>query len=219
MTRTATPARRHETLTLTIGGILAALLITAGAFLAYTPHTPQGGRLRDLNGNTVTFDPGTIPSPKIQRRMRATPGNSEHRLQIPAVGLNVPLGAMNMVNDIIEPPTFTSAYQIRNLGTTPPHAATGTVFIAMHSLRDGGVGPGNYLYNTATGKAKVSPGQHVTADGTTYTITATTTLSKTRIGSDDAVWADTPDRLVLITCLELPSGAPSVDNFVVTAEK
>jgi len=208
---------RSETL-ITAAALLVSLsLVVAG--VVGVLRTPRGHTLKDLAGNTVTFDPGNIPAPEQQRKMSPTPAQPGDRLIVSAVGLDVPLGALSAVDDEIEPPTFTSAYWIRNLGTTPSTPAAGTVFIAMHSLRNGGIGPGNYLYDTATGKSRVKAGQTATVNGINYTITGTTTIAKPLISADTGVWANTPNRLVMITCLELPNGAPSQDNFIVTATR
>ncbi|WP_051142770.1 class F sortase [Gryllotalpicola ginsengisoli] len=208
---------RSETLITTAALLVALALVVTG--VAGVIRTQHDHTLKDLAGNTVTFDPGTIPAPEQQHKMSPTPAQPGDRLIVSAVGLDVPLGSLSAVDNEIEPPTFTSAYWIRNLGTTPSTPAAGTVFIAMHSLRNGGIGPGNYLYDTATGHARVKPGQTATVNGINYTITGTTTIAKPLISADTGIWANTPNRLVMITCLELPNGAPSQDNFIVTATR
>lgn len=207
--------RRRERALLAVASAIAAAAVVAGAMMAAAPQ-PQTGP-RDLAGHHVAFDSGVLPPPDVQQRMRATSRIPDGRLHIPAVGLDVPLGAMDEVDNYVQPPTFTSAYWIRNLGTAPGTPDSGTVFVAMHSLRGGGIGPGNYLYDTATGQSKVRPGQQIYLDGTGYQITGIATVEKAAIGDDSAVWADAPGRLVMITCLELPDGGPSRDNFIVTA--
>lgn len=210
--------RSRAGVSLTVVGLLVAVgLVALGLVGVLEPR--HSGALEDLAGHPVAFDAGTLPSPRQKQEMHATVAAPGDHLIVSSVGLDVPLGALNVVAGAIEPPTFTSAYWIRNLGTAPSASGSGTVFIAMHSLRGGGVGPGNYLYDTATGKPRVEAGQSVTVDGIGYTITGTSTVAKPDIGSDAGVWANTPNRLVMITCLELPSGGPSLDNFIVTATR
>ncbi|CAM5537923.1 class F sortase [Leifsonia shinshuensis] len=209
--------RRTAALLSTAALFVALVLIVAGVIGVI--HDRHSGALKDLAGNTVTFDPGTVPPPQQQRKMHAVAAQPGDRLIVASVGLNVPLGALSAVDDEIEPPTFTSAYWIRNLGVSVQDGSQGTVFVAMHSLRGGGIGPGNYLYDTATGQSRVHAGQTAVVDGISYTITGTTTVAKPLISSDTGVWANTPNRLVMITCLELPTGALSQDNFIVTATR
>lgn len=198
-------------LTLMGGGVTGALLVTAGGQPAVGAMTGK-----DMAGNTVTQDPGdTLPAAwKVDAVEPA--GES---LDIPTVGLHVPLGIMSMVDGQITPPTFTAAYQVRNLGVPTTRADNGTVFVAMHALRGGGRGPGNYLQDEAAGKAAVKPGERVTAAGVSYTVTGSQTISKNQISGDPAVWANSPGRLVLITCLEHPDGSPSTKNLIITAER
>lgn len=214
------PMRGGERAAVIAASILAVGALTVAGYWAWEQaHDHPHSNLRDLAGNAVTFDPGTLPSPHAEHEMHAVPELPGQRLVVPAVGLNVPLGAMDAVKGQIEPPTFTSAYWVRNLGASPTAPTGGTVFVAMHSLRGGGIGPGNYLYDTTTSIARVYPGDSITLGNVNYTVTATTTVPKRSIRADSAVWANTPNRLLLVTCLELPTGGPSLDNFIVTATR
>ncbi len=202
---------------------LAALVLAVGLVVAGVVGIVQQGRppaetptLPDLRGNRVDAAPGLAPSPAAVRRMdvRAADGAA---FRVPGVGLDVPLRSLVTVDDEVQPPTFTDAFWIRDLGTSTRTPTAGTVFVAMHSLRGGGVGPGNALYDRATGAARVSVDDVVEVAGVRYVVTGTRTVPKPSISGDTSVWADVPGRLVVITCLERPDGGPSRENFVVEA--
>src|SRR5699024_8173753 len=125
-----------------------------GITLIWRPSTDSG--TVDMHGDPAALDPGTMPAPAQTKAMRAVEATG-HRFRVPSVGLDVPLGALTMVDKTITPPGITSAYRVRNLGVPLRKAARGTVFVAMHSLHDG-VGPGNYLIDEKAGTARVKPG-------------------------------------------------------------
>ncbi|NUU27792.1 class F sortase [Curtobacterium albidum] len=192
----------------------AAMIAVAGVELL-TPQPRGTGTTTsvDLAGNAVQLD-----GPPPPAAASATP-SGHGRFVVPSVGLDVPLGALDVADGVIEPPGSTSAYWVRNLGVEPSSAARGTVFVAMHSLRGGGVGPGNALIDVADGRARVAAGAAITVDDVTYRVTRTETVRKGDIAADAPVWADTPDRLVVVTCLQRPDGRPSVDNVVIEATR
>jgi len=200
-----------------IAAIALAVLAVgiAGTRLALHAAAPQPGATVDLRGNLVALDPGEAAAAPQQD---AVP-RGEGRFQIPAVGLDVPLGALSEAGGVITPPGFTSVYRVRNRGVDTAHAADGTVFVVTHSLRDGGVAPGNYLIDVAHGRAAVQPGAVVVVDGVDYTVDAAVPLRKSDLSTDSQVWENTPDRLVIITCLQVPANTPSVDNLVITATR
>ncbi|KDN88160.1 class F sortase [Kitasatospora cheerisanensis] len=169
----------------------------------------------DLNGRPVRLDPGAGLSPQQKRAQDAEP-DGEGRFVVPSVGLDVPLGSMNEVGGSVVPPGFTSAYRIANLGT-PTAPGTGTVYVAMHSLRWGAVGPGNYLFALDTGTSRVAPGAAVLVGGDRYVVDGAATVPKAELPDAAEIWADVPGRLVVVTCLEKPDNSPAVDNFVLTA--
>ncbi|MFT4231126.1 MAG: class F sortase, partial [Microbacterium sp.] len=140
------------------------------------------------------------------------------RFRVPSVGLDVPLDSMNAVDSVITPPGFTAAYRVRNLGVSLDHASEGTVYVAMHSLRDGAVGPGNYLIDVEAGTASVAVGTEIIVAGLEYRLTGSQKIAKDRLAASEAVWADVPGRLIVITCLQRPEGGPSLENVVLTAE-
>ncbi|MCJ1714909.1 class F sortase [Curtobacterium sp. VKM Ac-2922] len=214
MSTTTTRWRRGSVLA-AVAAVLAAGMVTVAAIMLTVPGAQQRGGSGgvDLAGNTVQLD-GPPPAPA------ASAAPSGHgRFAAPSVGLDVPLGALDVVDGVIEPPGFTSAYWVRNLGVDPTAPASGTVFVAMHSLRAGGLGPGNALIDVAHARARIAVGAPITVDGTTYRVTRTETVTKQDIRSDAGVWADVPGRLVVVTCLQRPDGRRSVDNVVIEATR
>ncbi|MCI0158355.1 class F sortase [Leifsonia shinshuensis] len=167
-----------------------------------------------MHGNTVQLDPGVSPAPQAAAR---AVDNAGVRLVVQSVGLNVPLGAINEVDGQIVPPGFSSAYWVRNMGVSIQERASGTVYVVMHSLRNGGVGPGNYLADVAHGRSRLANGATVALDGIEYAVTGSQLIDKAQIAANTVVWANTPDRLILITCLEHANGTPSTQNLVITA--
>ncbi|MFF0390717.1 class F sortase [Kitasatospora sp. NPDC004615] len=210
-----TLTRRAEWLVL----LLAATSLTGAALLghyALTHHdhaTTEVGV--DMNGRPVQLDPGAELPPEQHRQQDAKPDGAG-RFIVPSVGLDVPLGTMNEVAGSVVPPGFTAAYRITNLGT-PTAPDEGTVYVAMHSLRRGAVGPGNYLFATETGTSNVAPGAIIDVSNTPYVVDRATTIPKSDLPNDTTIWSDIPGRLVVLTCLEKPDNTPAVDNFVITA--
>lgn len=168
----------------------------------------------DLQGNRVQAE--DVPTAASSASADPDTGG---QFTVKSVGLDVPLGALNAVAGTVEPPGFTSAYRIRNEGVPTTRAAKGTVFVVMHSLRNGGVGPGNYLIDVKDQKSKVGLGTKIQVDGVTYKVTGSQTVKKTELSQSKTIWADTPNRLVVITCLQRAQGGPSVDNMVIQAVK
>ena len=209
-------------------GLLAAVIVGGAALVALVVVVTlgavgparSGGELHgtDMKGHSVTLDEGSGLTPKVVQEMHAT-ADTGSDFEIPSVGLTVPLGSLQMTSNTITPPGFASAYQVRNLGVAPAHAAEGTVFVAMHSCRNGAICPGNYVIDVQNQKAKVGIGATIDVAGVSYTVTGTQAIGKTSISQDSSVWANTPNRLVVITCLQRPQGGPSVDNMVIIANR
>jgi hypothetical protein len=170
----------------------------------------------DMRGNPVRPEPaaGTAPRAPVE----ATP-EGIGRFVVSSAGLDVPLGSLKAVDGAIDPPGFTSAYWVRNLGVSVDRAAEGTVFVVMHSLRDGGVGPGNYLIDVERQRAKVGVGAVIGLGKADYRVTGIRVIGKDRIGAAARVWTNTPNRLVVITCLQRRNGAPSTENLVIEASR
>lgn len=195
---------------------MIAFLVAAGAAtMAFLPsEQPPVITAEDLRGNTVQLEPGPTPPPA--EVVAATPDDGG-RLIVDSVGLDVPLGSMNEADGVIVPPGFTSAYWVRNRGVSTADAATGTVYVVMHALRGGAVGPGNYITDVENQQSKLGAGDAIDVDGTRYTVYESHLISKSELPGVQEVWADTPGRLVVITCLQHADGSPSTQNLVVTA--
>lgn len=204
-----------------VAGFAAAAMIAGGigvgASLTRHPTVPAGAE-HDMRGDPVTVDPGTLPSADARKQMNATV-DTHDRIVVPSVKLDAPLGAITAVDGVLTPPGFTSVYAVRNVGARLTSPDSGTVFLVTHSLRGGGIAPGNYLIDVQHQSAAVKVGAKVFVDGTSYTVTGSQAIAKPKIGDDPQLWADVPDRLVIITCLQLPSGKPSVDNMIITATR
>lgn len=191
------------------------LAVFSSALIVISLIDVFGSGPRDMRGLPVDFDPGSLPSrSEVQRMAVASTGG---RLEVPAVGLSVPLDSMNAVDGKVDPPKFTTAYWIRNMGVSPADAATGTVYVAMHSLRNGAVGPGNYLIDVSNQTARMHNGDKVSLDGVSYAISGFEVIPKSEIGSRSDLWSRTPGQLVLITCLQNARNTPSKNVIVITA--
>jgi hypothetical protein len=211
----ADPARQRRWTALGVGG-LGALVLTIGllGFTGVIAPEPTVAAPHDMRGNAVTLDPDATPDP----RASATPDGSG-RFIAASVGLDVPLGSLFAVDGEVTPPGFTSAYLVRNEGVPPARSAHGTVFVVMHSLRDGAVGPGNHLIDVDAARARIAVGATITVDDVAYRVTGSAEVRKDELSRQSALWRDDPGRLVVITCLQRPQGGPSVDNVVILAQR
>lgn len=196
-----------------VGAVLLGLAIHG---VVGSAGDPSSDHEQDLNGDPVVLEPGTVPDASTIRTMDAEEDTGA-RFRAPSVGLDVPLGELSMSDSTITPPGFRSAYRVRNLGVSPDQATEGTVFVAMHSLRGGGKGPGNFLIDVDRQESRVAPGDRIEVAGVPYDVTSTELVPKDRLGATASIWTDEPGRLVVITCLQRPDGSPSVDNLVVRA--
>ena len=204
-----TRRRRTTAFVLLLAGVFA--LAVTGLWLTYPGRENTPGP-RDMNGQPVQFDDDAPSQPA------GAFDAGQGRFQVPSVGLDVPLGRMYAVGNQVTPPGFTSAYQITGLGVPLAHASTGTVYVAMHSLRGHGLGPGNYLFNVNNGTASVALGARINAGGVTYTVDGWQAIDKNRLPAS-GIWADVPGRLVVITCLARLDNTPATENFIVTAHQ
>ncbi len=199
---------------LVIALLLCVVAVVAGG-VAMSAYLGGSGRPTDMRGNPVDLP---APSRAVQQRTDAVAQVAGMTLRVPSAGLTVPLGELNEVDGVIDPPAFSSAYLVRNYGTQLAHAGLGTVFVVMHSCRGGAVCPGNYLTDLTAGTASVAVGADVYVGGLHYRVTGSETVYKPDVHTDAALWANVPGRLVLLTCLQTPAQTASVDNLVVTAQ-
>jgi hypothetical protein len=192
--------------------IAAVAAIAVAAFALLTPPAVPADLPVDMAGRPVV--PDVVPTPVSGDT--STPSGIG-QFQVPSTGLDVPLGVMDVVSGTIDPPGFTSAYWIRSMGVSPANAADGTVYVAMHSLRNGGIGPGNYLIDVERGRSSLAVGDVIEAAGASYRVTGARDVLKRELGADAELWSDKPGRLVVITCLQRPEGGPSTHNVVIEA--
>lgn len=196
-----------------VAGLLLAAAAIAGAFTV-TSYLTEQGYPRDMKGDPVLLPP---PPVAVQEQTHAIPSVDGRTLRVPSTGLNVPLGELNEVGGIIDPPGFASAYLVRNYGSDLTNAATGTVFVVMHSCRRGAICPGNYLIDVAAGTASVRTGADIYVARLHYRATGWQKVPKPDVRSASDVWAIVPGRLVLLTCLQIPAQTASIDNMIITA--
>ena len=213
----ATPTRRSRGWGWLVVGfaalVVAVALITTGIG-ALSSGARAGDGLRDMNGNPVQFDAGETPAPQPAQTADAT---TNGRFAVPLVGLDVPLGVMSVVGGEVVPPTFDSAFWVSGLGVSPDQAASGTLFVAMHALRNGAVGPGNSLIDIDAARSRLEVGTKVSVGALRYEVTGSAVIPRDEIAARAEVWADEPGRLVIITCLQRPDNHPAVANVVITA--
>jgi hypothetical protein len=195
--------------------LIALVLVVAGTALVVHSLSTSRDAPRDMASNPVQFEPGNSPAPSTIERMQVQDTDSG-RLRVPSVGLDVPLGSMLAVDNVINPPSFTQAYWVRNVGVAPADASSGTVFVVSHSV-SGGRAPGNYLLNVGKGTSTVNAGDLISVDGHDYIAQSWRAISKKQLPAAQDLWDPVPGRLVLITCLEQPDGN-SPDNLVVVAQ-
>jgi len=188
--------------------LLAILLIVGGAtygVVAMIQANNQPTSL-DMVGHRVTGDDPSMYDEETLAQMEAVE-DLGLKFIIDAVELNVPLGEVNEVKGVINPPGFTSAFLIRNRGVGLANADQGTVYVAAHSLRSPGVAPGNFVINISAGNVTVPVGSEIKVGDRTYVMTASSIIDKQQLGNDERLWANTPGMLVFITCLQYTSSA------------
>jgi hypothetical protein len=194
------------------------LMVGSVGYIAYSTLVPPvPNATKDMKGNWVVpeDDDGLGVDTSAQTEL---PGQ---RLIVPQACLSandcldVPLGAMNQVDNIINPPGFYTAFWVRNLGTSLKTPEEGTVYIAAHSLRHGGVGPGNYLIDIDNETARVPEGALIEADGVRYRMTEWRSVPKPDLPKEKDIWEDVPGRIVLITCLQRPDNSASRNNILI----
>ncbi|GAB3120657.1 class F sortase [Glaciibacter psychrotolerans] len=215
-----------------LGSVAAACLTVAGITGAVWSQSnadvpvPSQSAAHSMDGKIVTQDPVSAPSPTPTPTASPTPTAvpdpvqaSGDRFSVPAVGLDIPLDPVSASDGQITPPGFQSAYWITNMGVPLSQGAEGTVFVVMHSIRGGGIGPGNYLTNVQEGTSALADGSAIDVAGVPYHVTGWTVIPKGGLATDADIWANTPGKLVVITCLEHPDGSESTDNMVITASR
>ena len=136
-------------------------------------------------------------------------------LHVPKVGLNARMRSMNVVRGVINPPSLYSAYRVRGYGKATPDSKKMTV-VAMHSIRGVNSVPGTKLINVSKGTSRVGPGDDVYVLGQRYKIYRVDYPKKVSAPKKHDLWDDKPGKLLLITCLQRPSGR-SIKNVFIQA--
>lgn len=180
---------------------------------------------KDMSGNAIHLEEEDIPSPEeikqmdVKEEARDTTVSApvELRFRAPSVGLDTPVGSMKSVNGLIKPPGFDRAYLVSNIGHSLHENNEGTVYLVMHSVRRGNA-PGNHLIDVESAKPRLHKGDEVSLGSYKYRVTGAESVKKSSIVNTGKVWEDVPGKLVIITCLQRPTGY-SVKNTIIYAEK
>lgn len=194
--------------------LVAALLGAAGlTWFTMFQETPAAV-LTDLDGRRVALD----DTPDVA-------GSDLHhtggRFQAPSQGLDVPLVEMSATGGVLNPPTLTDAFALRDPERTTP-SGTRPRIVAMHAVRDGRA-PGNAFFKSgaANPSVTVDEGDQLHVGGDTYVVVSTEVLPKEDAARSSGIWAPHPDgdeRLVILTCLQRAGGTgPAPENLVVHA--
>lgn len=193
--------------------VVAALLGTAAFAVLAWKDASGHAVLTDLDGRAVVLDEVLDPA--------ADPSATGGRFQAPGQGLDVPLLTMSVSGGVLNPPTFTDAYLVRD-----PDRATADgvrpLVVAVHAVRDGRA-PGNAFFEprSADPALTVGPGDELLVDGVRYVVGATEVLSKADAARSPRIWGPDPEgdrRLVVVTCLQRSGSAGQAsENLVVHA--
>jgi sortase (surface protein transpeptidase) len=211
--------------------VLFALLTTGGG------HTPVTAAATPSPVATTTPAPTTTSATPVPTPV-PTPGetavtavtapsgtttpaqrSSSMRLEVPSVGVDVPVLPLTPSDGVIDPPTMVDSYWIEPYGE-PGGQADNTVYIAGHSWTKGAAAfnplmPGDHGRGVSTGDVVEVQSPGGTVD---YTITGTARYDKDALPDATDVWTVAPGRLVLITCFVDDDGRTTDDNFIVFAE-
>lgn len=184
---TATTQRGKRAIVAAVLAAAAIALVAAGWFMLSPQAAPAAAAAVDMRGNPVVLDPDVTPVPEAE-----AVADIGARFAAPSVSLDVPLGELSEVDGQITPPGFTSAYLVRNRGVAPSEAAEGTVYVVMHSLRNGGVGPGNALFDVTDGSSRVAAGDTISVSGVEYTVESHEVIGKKELPTREDLWSSTP---------------------------
>jgi len=194
--------------------LVVGALVTGGSYLYKQIHHPV---FLDLNGNKVLPDDTSVYDPAYVTAADAQPDVGE-RFKVPSVNLDVPLGSVNQVDNLINPPGYTSVYWVKNMGVSLANAENGTVYVVTHSVRAPGMAPGDFLIDQKTTTVVVPAGAEIDVADRVYKVVSSMTVSKDQLGAQTSLWAGTPGMLVLITCMqggEYLSNGHSATNVVI----
>ncbi|MDR0784058.1 MAG: hypothetical protein LBE83_09935 [Propionibacteriaceae bacterium] len=194
---------------------LAAILAVGGGVGLAVTLWPKGVVIRDLDRNVIVPDDPSATDPAYMEAADMVINESGEGFVVPKVGLQVPLGAVNVVNGTVNPPNFTAVFRIRDFGVGIEDAELGTVFLSAHSARSGRA-PGNMLQ--ANEQAVLQPGDIIMVDGRAYAYERSVIRSQEDLANVPEVWDEAiPGRLIFMTCLLRNDGAAPTDNLVLIA--
>jgi hypothetical protein len=223
-----TPPRQPKiTTTGWVGFALAAVGVATLAFLIIPNllSAPVASRLDaapEAASRPVVAEPEPGHAATAAQAHVAILPNQPLRLQVPAVGLDVNVGAMTVrPGSAVDPPTAGSAYWLSNYGLAGP-ASQNTVYIAGHTYHGGGQAAFNPFLDIADSTYTVHPGDKVIVttlnNRYTYTVTDIELYLKTTVQQQTELWKKVPGRLVLVTCFQYNGGTSSQQNFVIYAQ-
>jgi len=191
---------------------IIALAVVATGLLGGSPEPVE--RVLQPATPTETY---TAPAPTPTEAPVAA--SAPTRVEVPSVGLDVPVLPVTPEGGELDPPTLAEAYWIEAYGS-PGSDADNTVYLAGHSY-DSGDAAFNPLFDRAEQVALVAPGDEIVvtteAGRLTYAVDSTERYPKDELADVEEVWRIVPDRLVLITCFQRNDGGASQDNLVVFA--
>ncbi|MDR2896587.1 MAG: class F sortase [Propionibacteriaceae bacterium] len=215
-TETQEPPRKRSIIPL----IVAIVLIVAGIgmgvyyFMGGSIGAPPAGSFKDMEGKAVLpEDPIATNSAFLQEAAMVADDGGDGFV-IPSINLDVPLGSINEVNGVMNPPNFTNAFVIRNRGVDLAHAADGTVYAVTHAIQ-GGTAPGNKLQDH--GNVTLTVGDTIKLNGVEYVYESSMQMLKGDIPNEASLWTDDPGRLIIITCVLNPKGGNADDNLILIA--
>lgn len=221
-----------------IGAALAAVLVALGVYLLVPHEGSQSDSVTAENGSAVrvpesgSSTDSDIPNPpnpadgtQAQILLEEPPSKQEVQdmdikkldgdLVAKSVGLSVGLSEMSEVDNTINPPGLDSAYLVRGHGS-PGSSDQGTTYIALHSVQGAEI-PGNKLIDVSRAKAALSKGDSIEVKGSSYSVTKAFTVNKDKLPDTSEVWEEKDGKLVILTCLQRPSGH-SLQNVVIEAQ-
>jgi len=181
--------------------LLAILLMLGGGTLGIVSWINSHNQTTYTDMGNHPVIPDQVVDQQTLTAMDAKP-DVGLRFVIDSVGLDVPLGEVNEVNGMLNPPGFTSVYLVRNRGVGLDNADTGTVYTVAHSLRSPGKAPGNFVINIEAGAIIVAPGATIKVGDRTYAMVSSRIVDKPDLAGETDLWANTPGMLVFITCLQ-----------------
>ncbi|MCL2489593.1 MAG: hypothetical protein FWF36_02535 [Propionibacteriaceae bacterium] len=192
--------------------VLAIALVAGGVVYGVSgwhsaaPSDPGAVQYVDMAGNQVIPDDPQVQDPSYVQSADPQDYNGLH-FKISSVGLDVPLREASVVDNVINPPGYTSVYLMRNLGVPLADATTGTVYVAAHSLRAPGRAPGNFVIDPAAGVVVVKTGAEIDVGDRVYSVVSSRVVSKPELSTQADLWTPTPGMLVFVTCLQSTSEA------------